>query len=80
MSLHEHIKLANGDPYPSKKYWVDYSYDTATRTFTGKLDWSKSPTARGTYISEAKFVFSEDFSMIIDGYKKGYDKDNKLLK
>ena len=55
-------KLADGSPYPSKKFMTECNYDQATRTFTGKKDWSSNPLQDGTYVQDMKLVFNEDFS------------------
>ena len=54
----------------NKKYFEDVEFDTASRTFKGKLIFERSldqPPHRGQSAWEYRMVFDKDFQKIIDG-------------
>jgi len=69
--------LRNGKPPPARKYFVDFGYDVAKRTFRGIIDWS--PT---TFDGHVKWVYTmvldESMNFIEDGGIKAYDANGKM--
>lgn len=61
-------KLADGTPPPAKKPWVDYSFDSATLTFRGKILWD--PAFNGMRQWDYEIVFAEDFIGVVGGQVK----------
>lgn len=64
-AAHRSWRLDNGEPPPKKKPWTDYSFDSATHTFRGKVCWD--PPFAGNLAWDYELVFSEDFSGIVGG-------------
>lgn len=58
-------KLDDGSRPAEKKHWVDHSYDEATRTFRGIIEWS--PAFSGMDRWEYEIVFAEDFAGVVGG-------------
>lgn len=58
-------KLEDGTPVPEKKLWVDTSFDLATFTFRGRIDWD--PAFGGSSRWDYTIVFAENFSGVIGG-------------
>jgi hypothetical protein len=60
------LPLDDGSRLPDTKPFTEASYDPATRTFRGKIDWS--PTSfNGFQKQEFELVFSDDFDTISAG-------------
>ena len=68
--------LDNGSPPPSRKPFLSPSYDEATRTFTGVIDWT--PTSFGGEARwEYTMVFSEDLKVIAGGQVRMFKADGR---
>lgn len=61
--------LDNGNRPPSRKYFDNCTYDGATRTFRGEIDWNKQDNTTFGGDSQWKYemVFSPDFTRIVAG-------------
>ena len=71
--------LDNDKPLPEKKIFVNDSYDHATRTFTGTIDWS--PTSfEGACREEYVIVFEDDLGASASGQVRTYAKDGALVR
>ena len=71
--------LDNDKPLPEKKIFVNDSYDHATRTFTGTIDWS--PTSfEGACREEYVIVFEDDLGASASGQVRTYAKDGRLVR
>jgi hypothetical protein len=65
-SAPESWSLDDGNMPPEKKLWVDHSYDQATFTFRGIIEWS--PAFKGSDRWEYEIVFAEDFAGVVGGH------------
>ena len=65
-------KLDDGAPPPAVKRFDSPSWDAASRTFTGVIDWSANPF-QGDVRWEYTIVFSEDFREISGGEVRAFD-------
>merc|ERR1712039_441842 len=59
-------RLDNGDPPPEKKPWTQRSWDPATRTFRGVIEWN--PRFNGNAKWEYEIVFAPDFFGVVGGH------------
>uniref|UniRef100_A0A7S2HRU7 RING-type domain-containing protein n=1 Tax=Zooxanthella nutricula TaxID=1333877 RepID=A0A7S2HRU7_9DINO len=62
--------LDDGTPPPAKKTFVRASYDAASRTFRGSIEWDPTFNQASRWVYE--MVFSEDFSSIVAGMMREY--------
>eukprot|EP00930_Biecheleria_cincta_P077752 TRINITY_DN6505_c0_g3_i1.p1 TRINITY_DN6505_c0_g3~~TRINITY_DN6505_c0_g3_i1.p1 ORF type:complete len:345 (+),score=31.18 TRINITY_DN6505_c0_g3_i1:68-1102(+) len=65
-------RMDDGSRPPMKKPFLTPTYDAATRTFTGSIDWSKV-TFGGSARWDYEMVFSDDFRRIEGGSVKQFD-------
>ena len=65
-------RLDNGESPPAVKRFDSPSWDAATRTFTGVIDWSEN-TFHGDARWEYTIVFSEDFRHVSGGEVRAFD-------
>jgi len=59
-------KLANGAKPPAKKEFSTFSWDAATRTFRGSIEWD--PKFNGNFRWDYEIVFAEDFCSVVGGH------------
>ena len=71
-------RLDDGAPPPPVKPFDSPSWDAATRTFTGVIDWSANPF-HGNARWEYTIVFSEDFREISGGEVRAFDAAGELV-
>ena len=71
--------LGDGSPPPDKKPFLNPTYDAATRTFTGNIEWAPS-TFGGDARWEYQMVFSEDFSSICGGGVRSFNPSGALTR
>lgn len=69
-------KFDSGAPLPQKKSFQNPSYNAATRTFTGTIEWSPD-TLGGNAKWEYTMVFAEDFSTISGGQVQNFNKEGE---
>ena len=65
---------ADGSRPPARKPFESPTYDAATRTFRGTIDWGDNPFG-GAARWEYEMVFSEDFSAITGGQVDSFGID-----
>ena len=65
--------LDDGSAPPARMPFVDPSYDAASRTFHGVIQWGSNPF-NGSSRWEYQMVFSEDFSTICGGQMRAYNQ------
>ena len=73
-SAPEQWTRADGSPPPRHKLFESPTYDAATRTFRGTIDWGDNPfgdSARWEY----EMVFADDFSAIVSGQVNDFKPD-----
>jgi len=66
--------LEDGSSPPARKPFLSPSYDAATRTFTGLIDWAPS-TFGGDQRWEYTMVFSDSHDTIVGGHVNSYKRD-----
>ena len=64
--------LDDGSRPPAAKRFASPSWDAATRTFVGAIDWSEAPFG-GDARWEYTIVFSEDFGTVTGGEVRAFD-------
>jgi len=72
-------KLDDGSPPPAKKPFEEPTYDAATRTFRGVVNWDDVPfegCTRWVY----EMVFSDSFAIICAGKMEAFSSDGNLVK
>ena len=76
---HNSWRLMDNSRPPNKKFFEGATYNDETRTFYGIINWGNNPFRTQENITrwEYNFTFSEDFSHIISGTCKMFDKDDQ---
>ena len=69
-------RLDDGSPPPARKPFESPTYDAATRTFRGTIDWGDNPFG-GSARWEYEMVFSESFNIIRSGEMQAYAPDGE---
>ena len=72
-------KLDNGESPPAAKPFDSPSWDAASRTFTGVIDWSAN-TFNGNARWEYTIVFSEDFRVVSGGEVRSFDASGEQIR
>ena len=69
--------LDNNQKPPIRKKFQDWSYDSITRSFRGKIAWTEA-TFGGDALWKYEFVFSRDFDRIESGSVTCYDAEREI--
>ena len=68
-------RLADGSAPPAVKHFSSPSYDAASRTFRGTIDWGETPFAGNAVRWEYDMRFGADLRSIVGGVVRGFDAD-----
>lgn len=71
--------MDNGQRFPTKKPFLETSFDADSRTFQGDIDWSETTVNGGQTLWIYELVFSEDYGMISGGTVQNWAGDTMVV-